>query len=257
MISGYVFDDANGNGIMDPGEVGRVNVEVILEKLGGQGDYDRTATRRTDAEGWYIFTEVEPGSYRVRALLPGELVQTTKADQEGVYLVSVRDATRFTNRDFGTERSSLSPEVAPAVDAGDEILSTAAALAGTAEPAVDSLRDALFAGAGTGEARGAMAVLTPVTTDAAVTVQDVDRFFAKSAEVARTAPNPWAGAAAAAILATTTGLFLEPAARKWLLGGGRLGRCLPASGNRPERVVPRLGRTEWLPGKEGGERCHG
>src|SRR5260370_22038922 len=58
-LSGYVYLDANNNGVRDPGETGIANVAVALLGTNDQGPVNFTATTAVD------------GSYHFRCLLPG------------------------------------------------------------------------------------------------------------------------------------------------------------------------------------------
>lgn len=106
-ISGYVFRDDNGNGLLDLGEGGLGNQRVFLEMLTGRGEYAVIAATRTTEEGEYIFDGLEEGTYRVRVVLPPELRQTTLADTEGMYLVTIVGSLHARHRDFGTLAQSI------------------------------------------------------------------------------------------------------------------------------------------------------
>ncbi|MEO0732791.1 MAG: SdrD B-like domain-containing protein, partial [Bacteroidota bacterium] len=66
-IGDFVFEDTNGDGIQDPGEEGIEGVTVELKDENG----DVLFTTTTDANGLYEFTELTPGEYSVRFVLPG------------------------------------------------------------------------------------------------------------------------------------------------------------------------------------------
>ncbi|MFM1767855.1 MAG: hypothetical protein RJA22_384 [Verrucomicrobiota bacterium] len=66
-LGDFVWQDANGNGLQDPGEPGIANVTVTLR------DCDTGALIRqtlTDANGLYLFCELLPGNYRVEINVP-------------------------------------------------------------------------------------------------------------------------------------------------------------------------------------------
>lgn len=76
-IGNSVWLDENGDGRQDAGEAGIPNVTV---ELWNSGHTTLLATRVTDANGQYLFTNVPPGTYQVDVLnasLPAGLVQTT------------------------------------------------------------------------------------------------------------------------------------------------------------------------------------
>lgn len=67
-IGDMVFSDNNGNGIYDDGELGVEGVFVML--MDCDGNY--ITHTNTDANGHYLFAQVNPGSYKLKfALLPG------------------------------------------------------------------------------------------------------------------------------------------------------------------------------------------
>lgn len=62
MIWGIVFEDSNYNSRWDEGELRLEGVTVHLYR---QGDADPLAVAYTDSTGYYEFTDLHPGSYRV------------------------------------------------------------------------------------------------------------------------------------------------------------------------------------------------
>ncbi|HEY9610683.1 SdrD B-like domain-containing protein, partial [Allocoleopsis sp.] len=64
-ISGYKWNDVNGNGVWDSGETGLQNWTIQLDK-NNDGTIDATAT--TDSTGKYTFTNLGPGTYKVTEL---------------------------------------------------------------------------------------------------------------------------------------------------------------------------------------------
>ena len=74
-IGDFAWDDLDRDGIQEPGEPGLANVTVTLRDPGGTV----LATTTTDAGGQYGFTNVAPGSYRLRFTVPAGL-QTTPSD---------------------------------------------------------------------------------------------------------------------------------------------------------------------------------
>ncbi|MDZ5034272.1 SdrD B-like domain-containing protein, partial [Clostridium perfringens] len=79
-IGDYVWNDANGNGVKDSGELGIPNVTVNL--LDQQGN--KIASTVTNSEGYYSFNELHSGSYQVKvdeSTLPNNLIQTYDLDK--------------------------------------------------------------------------------------------------------------------------------------------------------------------------------
>jgi protocatechuate 3,4-dioxygenase beta subunit len=65
-LGDFVWNDANANGIQDPGEVGIAGVTVTLKDALG----NPIATTVTDASGHYYFTDLDPGTYSVAFTKP-------------------------------------------------------------------------------------------------------------------------------------------------------------------------------------------
>lgn len=78
-ITGTLFFDANGNGMMEDSENPIANAEVaLLEASGGQETV--TASTSSNEQGQFAFPSLKAGSYAVRVLLPKNQVPTTPAD---------------------------------------------------------------------------------------------------------------------------------------------------------------------------------
>ncbi|GAA6623223.1 SdrD B-like domain-containing protein [Scytonema sp. NUACC26] len=73
-IGDTVFNDANGNNVQDPGEVGIANVPLTLTSAGTDGQLgtadDTTQTTTTNNTGIYSFTNLPVGTYRVAVTTP-------------------------------------------------------------------------------------------------------------------------------------------------------------------------------------------
>jgi|GEM_PF-1463120 len=65
-IGDFVWEDLNNNGIQDGGEPGVQGVSVYLYNCEG----DELASTVTDANGNYLFCELEPGDYSIKFMLP-------------------------------------------------------------------------------------------------------------------------------------------------------------------------------------------
>jgi hypothetical protein len=66
-VGDLIFDDTDGDGIQDAGDAGIAGVTV---QLWNSAKNQLFASSTTNAEGIYSLTAPEPGSYRVRVLLP-------------------------------------------------------------------------------------------------------------------------------------------------------------------------------------------
>lgn len=91
-IRGIVFLDADRDGSQDPGEAGLPGRLIYLER-----DSVIFGNVATQADGSYLFAEVSPGIWQVRASVPPNYTVTTGGNPASVY-VSVGGAVRA---DFG------------------------------------------------------------------------------------------------------------------------------------------------------------
>jgi uncharacterized repeat protein (TIGR01451 family) len=67
--AGYVYIDANANGVRDPGEAGIAGVQIILTGTTVSGA-SVWASKLTDTSGFYQFDQLEAGVYAVRQVQP-------------------------------------------------------------------------------------------------------------------------------------------------------------------------------------------
>ncbi len=71
-LSGYVFVDANGNGMAEPDEVGVAQATVsVSSQVGAPHTYQVT----TDAQGLFVLTGLDYGRYDVSASADGKAAQ--------------------------------------------------------------------------------------------------------------------------------------------------------------------------------------
>ena len=79
-LEGVIFDDLNGNGVLDGGESGLSGVTVFLD-LNEDGDLDDSPIMEprqvTGADGVYSFASLDQRNYIVRTVLPGFVDQTS------------------------------------------------------------------------------------------------------------------------------------------------------------------------------------
>ena len=73
-ISGQEFKDLNGNGVKDAGEPGIDGVTITLDR-GADGTVDTSTV--TSGGGFYSFSGLGPGTYRIRQVSPPGFIQTT------------------------------------------------------------------------------------------------------------------------------------------------------------------------------------
>src|SRR5262249_29657740 len=77
LLNGQVFTDGNGNGLRDLGEGGRPGVAAFLDP-NSNGLFDSgERLALTDVAGSFSFSSLGPGTYRVRAIVPAGMLQTT------------------------------------------------------------------------------------------------------------------------------------------------------------------------------------
>ena len=72
-LGDFVWEDINANGIQDDGEPGIANVAVILNNCQG----NPLDTVYTDNSGYYLFSGLKPGNYKISLILPDNYYLTT------------------------------------------------------------------------------------------------------------------------------------------------------------------------------------
>jgi hypothetical protein len=105
-----LWEDANGNGVQDPGELGRPGVAVHLVGAGADGLFGTGDDLPVDPvlsglSGAYSFSGLAAGSYRVSVLVPSGWVLTTGANP---VTLSVADGQQVTSADFGLREADAS-----------------------------------------------------------------------------------------------------------------------------------------------------
>ena len=101
-ISGRVFDDSNDDGVKGTDEAGLEGWKVLL--LDGPDGY--STSTKTDRKGYYIFTGLLPGSYRLTAVSQGKWTAT--APKKEVQTIELIDAYK-SEIDFGFRVSGPEP----------------------------------------------------------------------------------------------------------------------------------------------------
>ena len=89
-LGDFVWNDADADGVQDAGETGIASVTLQLLACNGQVVQ---ATTTTDANGWYQFCDLLPGSYQVRIVVPGGWNLSTKDSGADDCLDSDADAS--------------------------------------------------------------------------------------------------------------------------------------------------------------------
>ncbi|NET40922.1 SdrD B-like domain-containing protein [Okeania sp. SIO2B3] len=93
-IGGIVFNDINGDGLLDPGENGIPGTTVFLDRNDNSILDNEERTAITDSLGVYDFDELPPGTYTVLQVPPPGLFQTT---QDPTLTLFAGDDANFVN----------------------------------------------------------------------------------------------------------------------------------------------------------------
>ena len=100
VIGGLKFNDVNSNGVQDVGDVGLAGVTIFIDAdLNGLLDAGELSTV-TNASGFYSFTNIGPGTYRVREVLPAVTIQTTPNPAD----IQASSGNNIFEVDFGNHR---------------------------------------------------------------------------------------------------------------------------------------------------------
>ena len=81
-IAGYVWDDADADGVREVGEAGAAGATVLVRDAGDDATLE---TLTTDGDGYFLLTDFAPASpsYYVEFVAPSGLPETVAADQGG------------------------------------------------------------------------------------------------------------------------------------------------------------------------------
>ncbi|MCZ2342684.1 MAG: carboxypeptidase regulatory-like domain-containing protein [Bacteroidales bacterium] len=105
FVAGTVFVDPNGNGTLDPGEVGIPGVVIELRDSGG----NVVSTTTTGPDGGYLFTNVPPGNYTVvQPTQPGGYGSTSP---DTLNITVPPSLTPVVNVNFGEAQASVAGNV--------------------------------------------------------------------------------------------------------------------------------------------------
>src|SRR5262249_54273605 len=94
-LSGNVFNDLNGDGVQESGEPGLANWSVQLLKSGIV-----IATKTTDSQGNYSFTNVGPGAYSIKEVLQSGWIQSSSPTTFSVTAASGQNVGGLAFGDF-------------------------------------------------------------------------------------------------------------------------------------------------------------
>ena len=99
VIGGTVFQDDNGDGFQQPGEIGIPGVEVTLTGTDVFGNNVQT-TVFTDAFGAYLFEGLEAGDYTITQTQPEGFTDGIDIGSDGM-VTSINDVSSNINLAFG------------------------------------------------------------------------------------------------------------------------------------------------------------
>ncbi len=98
-ITGMKFNDMNGNGVKDSGDNGLQNWEIYIDS-NGNGSWDSAEPKVvTDVNGNYTFTNLTPGTYKVREIQKNGWTQTYPSNNLNNVTLSVGQTV--SNQNFG------------------------------------------------------------------------------------------------------------------------------------------------------------
>jgi hypothetical protein len=102
-ISGFAYDDINGDGLRQESEPGRAGVVIELDQ-GNDGSVETTIT--TDANGFYSFPGQPFGVYSLKQIQPADRRRTwPEAAENFAYVATLdRDTTLVDHLDFGSQQ---------------------------------------------------------------------------------------------------------------------------------------------------------
>ncbi len=110
-VCGVKYNDTDGDGVKDPGEVGLPDWAITLAYTGAAGP--ATLTTTTDINGAYCFANLAGGvTYTVSEVQQSGWMQTAPATP-GTYTVPLTAGESVTGRDFGNRQSSAGVCIAP------------------------------------------------------------------------------------------------------------------------------------------------
>jgi len=98
-ISGYVWLDANRDGVMQPHELGMEDVPVVVDDGGPDEIFRQVATDHT---GWFVFRNLPANTYEVRVLTMSDVYESTTPSSMHVMLTwPMGGGDGFSDADFG------------------------------------------------------------------------------------------------------------------------------------------------------------
>jgi hypothetical protein len=150
-IGDFVWSDADNDGIQDPGEPGIGGVSLqLLADIDGDGNFtDVIAAATTAADGSYMFTNLDPGDYKVDVTDTGNvlsgysLTSGPHSSPDPTIQINVEAGDVYLNADFGYYQAGLGT-IGNQVfldDDGDGLFESAAGEVGIDNVTVDLIKD--------------------------------------------------------------------------------------------------------------------
>ncbi len=115
-VTGFAYNDANGNGTFDTGEQKLPGVQVTLTQ-GSQGAMQTIATTTSSTTGEFTINGICDGSYILSASPPAAPSGTTntwhQTSSPGTYAISVTKGSSSGDKNFGFNQGTSSPSLTP------------------------------------------------------------------------------------------------------------------------------------------------
>jgi hypothetical protein len=119
-IGGEVFNDRNGNGHRDSGDVTLQNWSIYIDANSNARLDSGERVTTTDTRGQWCFTDLAAGTYQIRQVIPGGWRQTTP--QSGAPLVITLSANQTVeNQQFGDSVRMIKAPVLRAFNSASRI----------------------------------------------------------------------------------------------------------------------------------------
>ncbi len=120
-VSGVQFDDVNGNGQRDSGELPLPNVTVYLDIDNDEFLDSNEPSQVTGSDGTYRFEQLMPGTHTVRAITTGnDRYQTSNVETRnrmfGVSVSSINSAFRIRLTEFSPTTGTVIQTTIPSID---------------------------------------------------------------------------------------------------------------------------------------------
>src|SRR5207237_3964222 len=100
------FNDVNGNGVLDSGEVGISGRTVYIDANNNNAMDSGEKSSTTDSSGNYSLTGLSALTYVIRQVLPSGWTQTKPAGGFGIH-ASVSSGQTLTNQNFGAKQNTI------------------------------------------------------------------------------------------------------------------------------------------------------